>query len=70
VVQEQTVLRLVEQVIPSALAPMEISTATIQLSSRLAVLTARETAVILDTSVLRMLRGKLGAALMHVSLIH
>jgi len=61
------VLHPAEQAIPSALAPMETSTATTRPSSRLAVLTVLETVALLDSSVLQMLKEELGAVLMYVS---
>ena len=60
-------LQPAERAIPDALAPMETSTATTRLSSRLAVLTVLETVALLDSSVLRMLKEELGAVLMYVS---
>jgi hypothetical protein len=61
------VLHLAELVMSNALAPMEIFTATIRRSSRLAVLTVLVTVAPKDTSALRMLQEELGAALMYVS---
>jgi hypothetical protein len=61
------VLQPAEQAIPNALAPMETSTVTTRLSSRLAVLTVLETVAMLDSSVLRMLKEEVGAVLMYVS---
>jgi len=58
------VLHLAELVMSNALALMGISTASIQLSSRLAVLMARETVVTQDTSALQMLQGEPGVVLM------